>query len=406
MMPLSPSAELLAQNLQAAGFVDMYAHHDADGIAAASLLCTALSRISVSFHLHIRESITADCIPADRPVLLCDFGSSLSDLSDSVMVIDHHIPSFSGEFHVNPRLHGIDGDMELSTSGTAYLVAQHLGDNRDLAGLALLGAIGDRQAFYGINQEILHNGIAHGVISMRHGFRLPGRDLYERLLLSTDPFLPGISGNEDICRELSETVDSHATAEDDTLFLSKLVLLTGEEAADDALLRIVGDMYELEREVLPEAPTMAAVVDACGKSGRGGLAASLCMGDPGGIDEAWEVFSQFRSRIIQGYRLAQEIEPGWYLVEDTAVVSDIADLLSFDLVQVQPVFIFSDDGNACRISARCPPGFDLNLDSIVRTAASSVGGSGGGHARRAGATIPHGKGDLFRQAVREAMEAC
>jgi single-stranded DNA-specific DHH superfamily exonuclease len=405
-MPLSPSAESLAEHLQSTGFVEVYAHHDTDGIAAASILCTALSRCHVPFHLHIRPNITADMIPTDRPVLLCDFGSSLSDLPLSTMVVDHHIPSFTGEFHVNPRLQGIDGDRELSASGAAYLVAQHLGDNRDLAGLALLGVIGDRQEFSGQNREILHEGIANGVISGRHGFRLAGRELFERLLLSTDPYLPAITGNDPVCKGLSDMVNPGIAPEDDSLFLSRLILEVGEEASVDALLRIFGDVYDLEREVIPEAPTLSAVVDACGKSGRGGLAASLCLGDPAGLSEAWDLFSAFRQRIIKGLRSVRQISPGWYRLDDPMVASDMADLLSQDVVQTTPVFVIAGDGGFCRISARSPPGIDLNLDAVVQTAAARVGGSGGGHISRAGATIPQGKDDLFMQAVMEAMQAC
>ena len=406
IMPLSPSAELLAQNLQSVDFVEVYAHHDTDGIAAASILCTALSRSHVPFHLHIRQTITTDMVPADRPVLLCDFGSSLPDLPASTMVVDHHIPSFTGKFHVNPRLHGIDGDTELSASGSAYLVAQHLGDNRDLAGLALLGVIGDRQEFSGPNREILHEGIGNGVISMKPGFCLAGRNVFERLLLSTDPYLPSITGNDPVCKVLSDMTDPDIPIEDDTLFLSRLVLEVGEEASEYALLRIFGDVYDLEREVIPEAPALSAVVDACGKSGCGGLGASLCLGDPTGISEAWDVFSVFRQRIIQGLRSVVSIDPGWYLVKDPGVASDIADLLSQDLMQASPIFVIASEGEICRISARSPPGIDLNLDEIVRTAASAVGGSGGGHTSRAGATIPNGRDDLFRQAVMEAIGVC
>ena len=46
------------------------------------------------------------------------------------MVVDHHLPLFDGELHVNPRLSGIDGDRELSAAGTAYYIAQQMGDNR------------------------------------------------------------------------------------------------------------------------------------------------------------------------------------------------------------------------------------------------------------------------------------
>jgi len=401
-MPLSPSADKLADHLQSLDFVEVYAHHDADGIAAAAILCTALSRCHIPFHLRILPTITADQVPPDRPVLLCDFGSSFHDLVDSAMVIDHHIPLFTGEFHVNPRLHGIDGDRELSTSGAAYFVAEKMGDNRDLAGLALLGVIGDRQEYSGLNREILNEGIGHGIISTRRGCTLPGRELFERLLLSTDPYLPSVTGSEEVCRALTASLGADASVEEDPLFLSRLVLSVGDDASADAILRIYGDVYDLEREVIPDAPSLAALVDACGKSGYGGLAASLCLGDPSGISEAWDHFRVFRKRVIQGVQSVASIGHGWYRLDDSLVASDIADLLSHDRLLQDPVFVLVDDGEICRVSARSPPENGVNLGEIVKSAAAFVGGSGGGHNRRAGATIPQGSVDAFRQAVGEA----
>ncbi|MCP1715574.1 single-stranded DNA-specific DHH superfamily exonuclease [Methanocalculus alkaliphilus] len=393
---------MLAEHLQSLDFVEVCAHHDADGIAAAAILCTALSRCHIPFHLRVLPAITADQVPPDRPVLLCDFGSSFHDLADSAMVIDHHIPLFTGEFHVNPRLHGIDGDRELSTSGAAYFVAEKMGDNRDLAGLALLGVIGDRQEYSGPNREILNQGIGHGIISTRRGCTLPGRELFERLFLSTDPYLPSVTGNEDVCRELAASPEADLSAEEDPLFLSRLVLSVGDTASAEALLRIYGDAYALEREVVPDAPTLAALVDACGKSGHGGLAASLCLGDSSGIPEAWDHFKAFRERIIAGIRSVTSLGEGWYRLDDPVAASDIADILSHDCLSHDPIFVLVDDGGICRVSARAPPDNGINLGDIVKDAAAYAGGSGGGHNRRAGAMIPQQNVDVFRKAVMEA----
>jgi len=68
------------------------------------------------------------------------------------------IPSY----HVNPRYDGIDGDTDLCAAGTAYLVANALGDNRDLAGLTLLGVIGDGQTLTGKNQDIYLGALGTG----------------------------------------------------------------------------------------------------------------------------------------------------------------------------------------------------------------------------------------------------
>ena len=192
-MSLDAAAASLADHLLEQEFVEVLAHHDADGIAAASILCHAMFREGGRFRLRVRSSITTADVPRDSSVLLCDFGSALSDLPGDVMVVDHHVPHFEGDYHVNPRLAGIDGDRNLSAAGAAYLVAQRMGDNRDLAGLVLLGIIGDRQELEGPNREISNEGIANGFIAPRRGLRLPGRGLVERFA-RRQPLSPRVLG--------------------------------------------------------------------------------------------------------------------------------------------------------------------------------------------------------------------
>ncbi len=62
--------------------------------------------------------------------------------------------------HLNPHHFGIDGAFELVAAGTVYSVVRHMGDNADLAGLALVGAMGDRQAMIGANRSILDEAIS------------------------------------------------------------------------------------------------------------------------------------------------------------------------------------------------------------------------------------------------------
>ena len=129
------------------------------------------------------------------------------------MVVDHHLPKFEGTFHANPRLAGIDGDRELSGAGMAYLVAQMMGDNRDLSGLVIPGIIGDGQEMTGKNLEIFNDGIAEGIIVPDRGLTLPGRDMTERWYTATSPYLDGISGGEQIIADLMEQARDLAKGE-------------------------------------------------------------------------------------------------------------------------------------------------------------------------------------------------
>jgi single-stranded DNA-specific DHH superfamily exonuclease len=405
-MSLDAAAATLASHLLEQEFVEVLAHHDADGIAAASILCHAMFRAGGRFRLRIRPDITPEEIPREGSVLLCDFGSALQDLPDDVMVVDHHQPRFEGELHVNPHLAGIDGDRNLSAAGAAYLVARQMGDNRDLAGLTLLGIIGDGQVLEGPNREIANEGIANGFITPGRGLLLAGRGLVEQITLAIDPYLPGLSGEPDAARTLVAAVTGEDEVDMETL-LSRIVLKAAREASVTALCRLWGTTYSLGREVIDEAGDLTAVVDACGKAGKGDIGASLCLRSSHALQEAREITARHRQSVIAGVREARRLDErvALYEVDDENVASDVADVLAYDLLQDGPVFVIGMSGDHCSVSARCPPGVDLDLDALMRTVARACGGHGGGHCQRAGARIPAGGLDRFRQELLEAILA-
>lgn len=405
-MSLDAAAASLADRLLEQEFVEVLAHHDADGIAAASILCHAMFREDGRFRLRIRPDISTADLPGDGSVLLCDFGSALTDLPGDVMVVDHHLPRFEGDYHVNPHLAGIDGDRNLSAAGAAYLVAQRMGDNRDLAGLALLGIIGDGQALDGPNREIVNEGIANGFIAPRRGLRLPGRGLVEQLSLAVDPYLTGFSGEPDRTRALVVEVTDEDDMDTESL-LTRLVLAAAPKASVSALCGIWGTTYSLGREVIDEALNLTAVVDACGKAGNGDIGASLCLRSSHALQEAWEIAARYRQEVVAGIRGAHRLDErvAIFAVDDGGVVSDVADALANDFVQTGPVFVIGRKGDQCSISARCPPGIDLDLEVLMRTVAEACGGQGGGHRLRAGARIAADQADRFRHELLEAIPA-
>jgi single-stranded-DNA-specific exonuclease len=403
-MSIETAAGTMAGHLERQDFVEIYAHHDADGIAAASIMCMAMVRRDKKFRLRIVSDLQKDSISPESGTLLCDLGSGQTDLREDVMVIDHHLPGFSGGYHVNPRLFGIDGDRELSASGAAYLVANELGDNRDLAGLAVLGMVGDGQEIAGKNKEIFNDGVAEGIITPGRGLHLAGRDPVERLYISTNPYLPGISGNQ----ASVESVLDRSTGDEDidpSLLLSLLIIETGGIAGTGISRTLYGDMFSLEREVIPDAHALAAVTDACGKTGKGGLAVSLCMRSAAGVDEAWETARSFRLQVISALDRVcpDDSQDGIYEVDDHLVISDVADALSSDCREGRTVLVIGKDHEMCHVSARCPGGGTRDLGVVIRKIASDCGGSGGGHRLRAGATIPCSKISQFRSAWQEAV---
>ncbi len=67
-----------------------------------------------------------------------------------------------------------------------------------------------------------------------------------------------------------------------------------------------------------------------------------------------------------------------------------------------PLLAFARAEDGVKVSARSPRHLvrrGLNLAEIMKRAAASVGGEGGGHNVAAGATIPEGSEDEFLQIV-------
>jgi single-stranded-DNA-specific exonuclease len=404
-MSLEVVANHVAEQMKRHEYIEVVAHHDADGIAAGSILCHAMVRAGIRFR--IRREITAADLTKGNAYVLCDLGAGREDLPKDTIVVDHHHPHFTGDYHANPRLFGIDGDRELSASGVAYLVAQNMGDNRDLAGLALLGIMGDHQTLGGRNLEIFNEGVGNGIINPNRGLRLAGRDMHERWFMSINPYLDGISGDENAVNAIvAQATEKDAVRLD--LLLSLSVLRVIPHADTGCIEEIYGDTYALEREVIPDAHALASVIDACGKSGQGELGASLCLRYSIDAGAAWEIARAHRLNVIAAIRKAagtQRGEGGIFEIGDAPLASDVADALACLSPHQTPIAVIAREGETCRVSARCPAGTDADLGSLLRRLAQSCGGTGGGHRLRAGATIPCIRIDAFRKGWQEAVAA-
>ncbi|HJK78316.1 MAG TPA: DHHA1 domain-containing protein [Methanocorpusculum sp.] len=393
-MSLETAAETLANHLASLEYVEMYSHYDADGIAAAAIMSLALSRADIAFKLRILPGISEADVENPEISLLCDFGASCTGLAGSTMILDHHVPYNTSPYHVNPRLFGEDGETELSGAGCAYLVANALGDNRNLAGLVMLGIIGDNQTLSGRNQTIIGDAVANNLVNPGRGVLLAGRTTKEQIANSLHPYLPSLSGDEEKAAAIESACMSKVSDDAYTsCMLSQIVL--DSDASYNALMNLYGDSWSLEREVIPNAHTFTAVVDACGKAGKSGIAYALCCGDASYLDEAWKIAVSYRNRVIAAVRTAEKIRdvPAVWRVGDCAAASDAADVLAESASG--PMFVLGRDAASLRVSARAPRDSSVNLEQILRTTAQACGGSGGGHQLRAGADVPLDREDEF-----------
>jgi hypothetical protein len=405
-MSLDEAVKTVANRIRRQEYVEVYAHHDADGIAAGAILCHAMLRADIQFRLRVCAEVDTASLNRDSASLLCDIGSGMENLPRETIVVDHHLPRFEGEFHANPRLSGIDGDLNLSAAGTAYLVACQMGDNRDLAGLVMPGIIGDGQELAGKNLEIFNEGVGNGIIFPDRGLTLPGKDMPERWLAAIRPYLEGISGDETVVAALAGEAQIGQNMRLDIL-LTIAMLRAAPHTSAEGLFMLYGDTFRLQREVIEDAHTLAAVIDACGKSGNGDLGAELCLRSSHALDRAYGIARQHRLKVIEAIRAMQPdtTTPPVCEVHDTSLARDVADVLVRDRVHAAPVLVYARSGDTCRISARSPAGTAADIGPVVRDLATACGGSGGGHRRRAGATIPCDRLGTFVQGWKEAFAA-
>ena len=133
------AAKVILETVKKDGFVLVFSHLDADGVAAAGVIGKMLYRLNARFRIRVMQWVDDKIIGeviADKPqlVILTDFGSGYLDLLNEkipnikVVILDHHQitskvvnPNF---IQVNPHLFGIDGATDVSGSGVAYFAAK------------------------------------------------------------------------------------------------------------------------------------------------------------------------------------------------------------------------------------------------------------------------------------------
>lgn len=334
----------------------------------------------------------------------------------------------------------------------AYLVAKYLGNNTDLAGLALAGALGDRQQLSeGVNRQILDEALNAGVVSARKGLKLSGESLREALLFSTDPYTE-LAGSPEMVESFCEDVGvpaeqkvSELTEEEQRRIADALVALlhtphpqekgegesekegtrneAGEEAesVSEKALRLYedalfGTTFILNEEVIASAEEFMRIIDACGRFGKGGIGIALCLRDESVLEDARRLHRKFQTKLVLELRRVRESRSSatsavkempnlyYFLVRERGITGVLAGILARYIFVDKPVVVLNTIGkpeNETKISARCGTLLKgvVDLSTAVSVAALKVGGFGGGHPSAAGASIPAGTEKAFIEEV-------
>lgn len=414
-------AKNAADKIRKHNFVRVVSHNDADGLTSAGIMAQALLRAGIPFQLSIAAKLDEAVIEEVNKsisqrdlVIFCDMGSGHSGLigkvASDVVVLDHHQPvgQSPAKVVVNAHIVGIDGATDISASGTCYLVARELGKgNVDLAGLAIAGAVGDRQLFRTANAFILEEALKAGVVSIRKGLKVGDGNLADVLAYSTEPFLD-VTGYpekvEEFTNQLGLSGNIENLSEEETSKLANAVALKlVKQASSEAIEAVIGEVLLLNRELVRNVYDFISVLDACGKQKVYGLALALCLKDSTILDEAIFLTKEHEKNLAIDIRKSVEnIRKGenlWYINTVEALsTGTLATTMVRYLHPELPFICVNESEGILKVSARgtrelVSKGLDLAF--VLREAAGAVGGNGGGHSVASGASIPVGSTEEF-----------
>ncbi len=465
---LEDRAVACAERLCEAERVLLASHIDADGLTSAAIAAQALERAGIPFETVFEKQLDEDAIATIAAtdydtVLFTDFGSGqldvigeYEDAGDFTPIIaDHHQPADRDtEYHLNPLLVGINGASELSGAGASYVLARALADvsdsspaaatdggtatrpagttaredNRDLAALAVVGAVGDMQAaggeLHGANEAIVEEGIEAAVLETGKDLALYGkqtRPLPKLLEYATDVHIPGISNDTNGALRFLDGLDLELKRDGEW---RRWADLSGEEkqTVASALVRkavssgvpatkidgLVGTAYVLSDEPvgteLRDASEFSTLLNATARYERADVGLGVCLGDrDGALERARQLLREHRRNLSNGIDLVtregttEESHIQWFDAGDEireTIVGIVAGMAMGNegISRSKPIIAFAaKNDDELKVSARGTHSLvrqGLDLSVVMGEASRAVGGDGGGHDVAAGATIP------------------
>ena len=354
-----------------------FSHIDADGISALAIIVRALEHEGKDFEWKNIHQINSESIIEIKSeverfkpdlVIFSDFGTgqfnlvknhiAVIDTVEQVIILDHHLPQDrdtkddqSTHHHkiieINPCHHDMSGSYDVSGSGVAFLFAIGLSpENVELSELAIVGATGDLQDFYGkgftgVNKNIIELGEASGFLKVTRDltfFGINTRPLPYLLQYATDPYLPGLTGEEAACYSFFEDLgikmkDDHdewrtwvsLQSSEKQAVIQKMIQYVFEMYNDPKIAKgLIGDVIILpnrpERTEMRSAKEFSTLLNACGRNKRPEVGVKICLGDHEAIIEGRHLLQEHRRNLATALRRLENdgysTMDGLYLVND------------------------------------------------------------------------------------------
>jgi RecJ-like exonuclease len=425
-------------------------HMDCDGITSGSIITKALIRAGAKVTVRTLKEMN---LPAIKGMsedsrdfhIVTDLGGGFAkhfdeSLGPNWFVLDHHEISedeYDNERVINAWKFGIDGGMGICAGGMAFLAAKSLDKrNSDLAPIAVVSALGDRQdqgekkSFLGKNAEIVEEAKNSGQLQVDMDLLLFGREtrpLADALAFTSQPFIEGLTWNRDACFSLLKSAGielkeggrfrtpSDLTDDEKRNMLEAITKFASSQNATQIMEELIGYTYtfpsEERRSFLRDAREFSTMLNSCGRIGRAGVGIAICAGDRNKIlQEGESILSDYRKmireymNILTNERWRISDSPSYLIVNGEGVIPEtmtgtISSLLAGSPKNAGKIIILRTNGeeNTIKFSSRksigCRSG--VNLSILMRTGAEKFNGVGGGHDAAAGARITKDKLDGF-----------
>lgn len=428
-------------------------HHDADGLTAAAIIAKAVMREGGRFNVRILDDLTQKQIEELAKedfdfYILTDLGGGFKkDFEKNFknwIVIDHH--EIFGDELTHPKILNawqfeFDGGVEVSASGLCYYVVESLSSlNDDLACLAVIGALGDRQDYKedrslgGLNEKIVEKAKDATYLIVKDELLLHRPEtnpIHVALAATETPYIPGLSGNEDACLSFLNSIGlklkeggrwrrvSELNDDEKKLIINGLIPYLGNNSAS-AIKMLIGKVYLLNHEdsytPLRDVREFATLLNACGRMGKASVGISLLLGDRNkALVEAEKVLREYRQKIAQFVEALtsnnrREEKKGYVYIRANEVgegmLGAITSIISSSPTFKQGILVLSTltrNGDV-KISARGNrEGVDLG--KVISNVSRKLGGTGGGHSSAAGARIARDKLNEFLEMLEDELSA-
>jgi single-stranded-DNA-specific exonuclease len=430
--------------------ISVITHLDCDGITSGSIVTKSLIRAGAKctvrtvneFSKNVLEKMKTD---SRQFHIITDLGGGFAKdidnaLGEDWIIVDHHqIPQeeFDNQKVINAWKYDVDGGKDVSAGGMAFLVSKALHqENTDLAWIAVVAALGDRQdqgekkSFTGLNLEIAAIAKKNSQVEIDLDILLVGREtrpLPDALAFTSQPFIEGLTWNRDACLSLLNSsgiklkdgsrwrVPAELSEDEKRTLLQTISKYISTKNASDILDELVGYTYTLsgedKRSFLRDAREFSTMLNSCGRIRKAGVGVAICMGDRTKmLQEGENILVEYRT-FLRTYMntLSSErwriTDNGTYLmVNGEGLVPEnmtgaVSSLLGGSQKNTGKIIILRTNGDegTIKFSSRKSTGCksEVNLGLLMRECAAKVSGVGGGHAAAAGARITKDKLDEF-----------